>query len=153
TGRGVGVGQSNPTFGTSMAEGDGMPIRPRSWVSLTYRSCSRGDRAMGPTVAVVATVALLFLAVAGTLAAVAAAPGAAAGAAARAWCSFGTGGSGTFARTLCWFDLSGYNATAAGSAAGQSMTVGLPGGYTISFTLKVSGGAAAPFAFPTFSGA
>jgi hypothetical protein len=57
------------------------------------------------------------------------------------------------ARTLCWFDLSGYNATTAGSTAGQHMSVALPGGYSISFTLKVSGGQVKATAFPTFSGA
>ena len=100
-----------------------------------------------------ATVVGLGLGLVATLAAVTAAPLPALAAPTAATCSFANAGSGTFARTLCWFDLSAYNATAAGSAAGQSMTVALPGGYTISFTLKVTGGAAAPFAFPTFSGA
>ncbi len=98
-------------------------------------------------------VAALVLGVVGTLLVVTAAPIPATAAPTAATCSFATAGTGTFARTLCWFDLSGYNAASAGSAAGQSMTVGLPGGYSISFTLKVTGGAVAPNAFPTFSGA
>ena len=49
--------------------------------------------------------------------------------------------------------MSSYSAAAAGSAAGQSMTVALPGGYSISFTLNVSGGAVGPTAFPTYGGA
>jgi hypothetical protein len=108
---------------------------------------------MRRTIAALATLATLLLGTTGTLAVVTAAPRPATAAPTAASCSFATAGSGTFARTLCWFDLSAYSATAAGSAAGQSMTVSLPGGYTISFTLKVTGGAAAPFAFPTFSGA
>jgi hypothetical protein len=80
-------------------------------------------------------------------------PRAASAATTSASCSFATAGSGTYARTLCWFDMSGYNATSAGSVAGQAVSVALPGGYTISFTLKVSGGPAKATAFPTYSGA
>jgi hypothetical protein len=68
-------------------------------------------------------------------------------------CSFAVAGSGTYARTLCWFDLSGYNAAAAARSNGQPVTVTLPGGYSISFTLEVSGGAVQPTAFPTYRGA
>ena len=49
--------------------------------------------------------------------------------------------------------MSAYNATTAASAAGQSMSVALPGGYSISFTLKVSGGPVKATTFPTYSGA
>jgi uncharacterized repeat protein (TIGR01451 family) len=118
-----------------------------------HRMAASAGRHSGRVFVAATTVAALILGLAGTLAVVTAAPAPATAAPTAASCSFANAGSGTFARTLCWFDLSGYNAAAAGSAAGQSMTVGLPGGYTISFTLKVTGGAAAPFAFPTFSGA
>ena len=87
----------------------------------------------------------------GTVTAVTSAPASAA--TTGATCSFANSGSGTYARTLCWFDMSGYNATTAGSAAGQLMTISLPGGYSITFTLKVSGGPVKAVAFPTYSGA
>jgi Domain of unknown function DUF11 len=47
--------------------------------------------------------------------------------------------------------MSGYNATAA--ASGQAMSVSLPGGYTLSYTLTVSGGAVHSVTLPTWSGA
>ena len=72
--------------------------------------------------------------------------------AAPAGCSFAQAGTGTFASTLCWLDLSAYNPTAASKPAGQPMTVTLPGGYTIKFNLHVSGGPVAATSFPTFSG-
>ena len=125
--------------------------RSRAW--RLRRSSAPGGRGLGRTAVVAATVAALVIGVGGSLAVVTAAPRPAAAAPTAATCSFATAGSAPFARTLCWFDLSGYNAAVAGSAAGQSMTVALPGGYAISFTLKVTGGAAAPNAFPTFSGA
>jgi hypothetical protein len=68
-------------------------------------------------------------------------------------CSFANAGSGPYARTLCWFDMSSYNPTSAAGATGQSMSVSLPGGYSISFTLKVSGGPIKATAFPTYAGA
>jgi uncharacterized repeat protein (TIGR01451 family) len=117
------------------------------------RNAASGGGFPGPRLVAVTIAAALVVGMAGVLAVVTTAPRPATAAPTAASCSFATAGSGTFARTLCWFDLSAYNATTAGSAAGQSMTVALPGGYTISFTLKVTGGAAAPFAFPTFSGA
>ena len=125
----------------------------RSWPWQHQRSLSSPDRPTSRVFAAATTVAALVLGVVGTLAVVTAAPITATAAPTAETCSFAAAGSGTFARTLCWFDLSGYNAAAAGSAAGQSMTVGLPGGYSIAFTLKVTGGAVAPTAFPTFSGA
>jgi uncharacterized repeat protein (TIGR01451 family) len=67
-------------------------------------------------------------------------------------CSFADPGSGTYAQTLCWIDMSGYDAAQATSAAGQQMTVDLLNGYTLSFTLNVSGSAVAPAALPTWSG-
>jgi uncharacterized repeat protein (TIGR01451 family) len=67
-----------------------------------------------------------------------------------AGCSFAQAGTGTFASTLCWLDLSAYNSTSASKPAGQPMTVTLPGGYTIRFNLHVSGGPVAATGFPTF---
>ncbi|WP_222565179.1 CshA/CshB family fibrillar adhesin-related protein [Novilysobacter antarcticus] len=43
--------------------------------------------------------------------------------------------------TYCWFDMSGYNDGTARGAGGQPFVVSLPGGATLSFTLKVSGNA------------
>src|ERR1700722_4263950 len=129
----------------------GVTPGPRSSDRRLRRSAARGGGRLGRTFVVAARGGGLVLGVVGSLAVVTATPGPAAAAPTAASCSFATAGSGTFARTLCWFDLSGYNATTAGSAAGQPMTVALPGGYSISFTLKVTGGAAAPNAFPTFS--
>lgn len=68
-------------------------------------------------------------------------------------CGFASAGTGTYARTLCWFDLSGYDAAAATSAAGQRLTFALPGGYRLAVTLKVSGGPVAANPLPTYSAA
>ncbi|MBE1500945.1 LPXTG-motif cell wall-anchored protein/uncharacterized repeat protein (TIGR01451 family) [Amycolatopsis lexingtonensis] len=68
-------------------------------------------------------------------------------------CGFATAGTGTYARTLCWFDLSGYSAAEATSPAGQRLVFALPGGYRLSATLTVSGGPVAPSALPTYSAA
>lgn len=65
-------------------------------------------------------------------------------------CNYADAGTGTYARTLCWFDLSAVDPAQATTAAGQDMTVALPGGYTISFTLTLSGGPAAAVALPTY---
>ncbi|MDT8913237.1 LPXTG cell wall anchor domain-containing protein [Amycolatopsis sp. PS_44_ISF1] len=80
-------------------------------------------------------------------------PGSPASAAETQTCGFATAGTGTYARTLCWFDLSGYSASEAASAAGQRLTFALPGGYKLAVTLKVSGGPVAPNALPTYSAA
>ena len=109
----------------------------------------RGSR-WATTAAIWAATVGMMVALVGTLAV--AAP-LSASAASTSSCSFANPGSGTYARTLCWFDMSTYSAAAAGSASGQSMTVALPGGYSISFTLNVSGGAVGPTAFPTYGGA
>ncbi|HEX5195980.1 MAG TPA: sortase [Gaiellales bacterium] len=77
-------------------------------------------------------------------------PPSAAPLAAPAGCSFAQAGTGTFASTLCWLDLSAYNPNSASKPAGQPMTVTLPGGYTIRFNLHVSGGLVAATSFPTF---
>ncbi|WP_328608846.1 LPXTG cell wall anchor domain-containing protein [Amycolatopsis sp. NBC_00345] len=68
-------------------------------------------------------------------------------------CGFATAGTGTYARTLCWFDMSGYSESEATSAAGQRLTFALPGGYQLAVTLKVSGGPVAPNSLPTYSAA
>jgi uncharacterized repeat protein (TIGR01451 family) len=68
-------------------------------------------------------------------------------------CGFATAGTGTYARTLCWLDLSGYSAAEATSTAGQRLTFALPGGYRLAATLTVSGGPVAPNALPTYSAA
>jgi len=61
-------------------------------------------------------------------------------------CSFASPGTGTYASTLCWFDLTGYNTGA------TQFTEALPGGYTASFTMSVSGGPVRATSFPTWSG-
>ncbi len=48
-------------------------------------------------------------------------------------CGYGTGGPA--ASTLCWLDMSAYNDTQAHTAAGQDMSVTLPGGYTMKFNI------------------
>jgi uncharacterized repeat protein (TIGR01451 family) len=68
-------------------------------------------------------------------------------------CGYATAGTGTYARSLCWFDLSHYDAALAGSPGGQPITVSLPGGYTITFTLNTTGGPVHPSPLPTYSGA
>jgi Sortase domain len=68
-------------------------------------------------------------------------------------CSFATPGTGTYANTLCWLDLSAYDPTQAASPGGQPFTVTLPGGYSITFDLHVSGDPVKPAAFPTYPGA
>ncbi|MBM9463648.1 DUF11 domain-containing protein [Aeromicrobium sp. YIM 150415] len=95
---------------------------------------------------------LLALAVvAAGLVSIAVAP--AASAATATTCSTADEGSGRYASTLCWLDFSGYNAAEASSPAGQEMSVALPGGSTLTFTVKASGGAVAGAGFPTYSGA
>jgi hypothetical protein len=48
-------------------------------------------------------------------------------------CGYGTGGPNS--GTLCWLDMSGYDDATARSAAGQSMSISLPGGYTATFVV------------------
>jgi uncharacterized repeat protein (TIGR01451 family) len=83
---------------------------------------ARGRRRAGriATLAVLALAALL-------------APPTGASDAAAATCGYGTGGP--YASNLCWFDMSGYRDVLARSLTGQPMSVTLPGGYTVSFTL------------------
>lgn len=69
-------------------------------------------------------------------------------------CGMATPGTGTYSTSLCFLDMSGYNASQATSAAGQQLSSSLPGGYTASFTLNVSGGqGVSPNTFPTYAGA
>ncbi len=71
----------------------------------------------------------------------------------------GYGSTGAQAGALCWLDMSGYNQSLADGAAGQAMSVSLPGGYTISFTIRTGPfngktyNPVAPTAFPTWSNA
>jgi len=46
--------------------------------------------------------------------------------------------NGTFASTICWFDFTGFDSTQARTAAGQSMSVTLDGGYTAQFTVTLT---------------
>ena len=69
-------------------------------------------------------------------------------------CHFAKEGSGAYASSICWFDLSGYNATTAASTNGQTMRQTLPGDYTLTYTIKVGSADAAAAAkkFPTWTG-
>lgn len=71
-------------------------------------------------------------------------------AAAATACGFASPGTGTYASTLCWIDLSAYDPTDA--TDGQTITQAIPGGYTMSFTLTVSGAPAHATSLPTWSG-
>ena len=68
-------------------------------------------------------------------------------------CSTADPGSGRYASTLCWFDFSGYDAAEATSPGGQEMSVSLPGGSTLTFTVRASGGGVRSNPFPTYSAA
>lgn len=58
-------------------------------------------------------------------------------------CGYGTGGP--YADTLCWIDMSGYG------GGTQAMSVSLPGGYTVEFTVSSSGTRGiVPVAFPAW---
>jgi uncharacterized repeat protein (TIGR01451 family) len=106
----------------------------------------RRTRALIGAAAILATIAV----------AITVAP-ASASAATAVQCGYGTGG--TQASTLCWLDMSAYSFAQSSSAAGQPMTVSLPGGYTISFTVTTRANGGRPFSslnpvpFPTWPGA
>ncbi len=93
----------------------------------------------------------------GSIAVVMAVAATSASAATTAQCGYGTGG--TQAGTLCWLDMSVYNFAQSSSVAGQPMTVSLPGGYTIGFTVTTRPNGMRPFSslnpvpFPTWPGA
>lgn len=64
-------------------------------------------------------------------------------------CGYGTGGP--FADTLCWIDMTDYD-YALSSGAGQPMSVELPGGYTVDFTVRTTGiRPVVASAFPTWT--
>ncbi|SEH56565.1 MULTISPECIES: hypothetical protein [unclassified Leifsonia] len=113
-------------------------------------NASIGFRLPRPVSRLLSAVAAVALATAGLLAL---APVGAASAASPASCSFATVGTGTYAKSLCWFDMSAYDPTVATTAGGQSFTAAVPGGYTLSYTMTVSGRAIAATALPTWSGA
>lgn len=46
--------------------------------------------------------------------------------------------NGVFASTICWFDFTSFDAVLARTAAGQPMVVTLDGGYTVTFTVKLT---------------
>lgn len=54
-------------------------------------------------------------------------------------CSYAQGGDSSYRDTVCWIDMSKFDETAARSSAGQQMTLQIDGGYTATFTLRVSG--------------
>ncbi|MCS5485793.1 DUF11 domain-containing protein [Curtobacterium flaccumfaciens pv. beticola] len=67
-------------------------------------------------------------------------------------CDFADSGTGTYADTLCWLDLSSLDGAVAGTPAGQPLSLGLPGGYRLQATVTVSGGAVAAAGLPTYVG-
>lgn len=67
-------------------------------------------------------------------------------------CDFADSGTGTYADTLCWLDLSNLDSAVAGTPAGQPLSLGLPGGYRLQATVTVSGGAVAAARLPTYVG-
>ena len=50
----------------------------------------------------------------------------------------GSPNNGRYAGAICWFDFSSFDEEAARSAAGQPMSLTLSGGYTATFTVKVT---------------
>jgi uncharacterized repeat protein (TIGR01451 family) len=65
------------------------------------------------------------------------APAARAAAGDTSGCGFAPTGSGTYADTICWIDLSGYDDAQARSAAGQPYTLHV-GDYTVTFTARTT---------------
>lgn len=53
-------------------------------------------------------------------------------------CGYADSGTGKYADTICWLDMSGYSEVDSRSPAGQPMSITLPGGYKISFVVKTS---------------
>jgi prepilin-type N-terminal cleavage/methylation domain-containing protein len=51
----------------------------------------------------------------------------------------GTVSNGTYAKTLCFVDFSGYNATSAAAPSCQEFVAAIPGGDTLSFCMSESG--------------
>lgn len=67
-------------------------------------------------------------------------------------CDFADSGTGTYADTLCWLDLSALDPTVAATPAGQPLALDLPGGYRLQATVTVSGGPVAAVRLPTYIG-
>lgn len=67
-------------------------------------------------------------------------------------CDFADPGTGTYADTLCWLDLTSLDQAVAGTPEGQGIDLQLPGGYRLAATVTVTGGAVAPTRLPTYVG-
>jgi prepilin-type N-terminal cleavage/methylation domain-containing protein len=74
-------------------------------------------------------------------------------------CNFALAGTGTYASSLCFVDFAplniAANQTSAISPGSMRMTVGIRGGYTLSFTISITNEANAPvdgYRFPTWGG-
>lgn len=106
------------------------------------------------TAAVAALAALSFGTLTATQASIATADDASN---AQTGCSYGTDGPN--ADTLCWIDMSGLNTDEAKSAAGQPMSISLPGGYEMSFVAHLTAGSdqgprdVVATSLPTYGGA
>lgn len=92
----------------------------------------------------------LALTAAGPASAATATPAPSSGTAAASSCAVSTASTTAAAGDLCWLDLSGYSTAEATSPEGQSLSVAVPGGYRLSFTLKASGGAVHPTALGSY---
>lgn len=68
-------------------------------------------------------------------------------------CDFATTGTGTYADTLCWLDLSAYDGDLATAVDGQAFVFDLPGGYTLHATVASSADNVYATALPTFADA
>ena len=75
-------------------------------------------------------------------------------------CGFATPGTGTYASTLCFVNFAPLIATINGqtnplytlaSTTGVSVSVSVPGGYTMTFVISVTGSAWNPHSFPTWT--
>jgi hypothetical protein len=66
-------------------------------------------------------------------------------------CDYAASGTGRYADTLCWLDLSSVDPAAVGSP--QPLRLDLPGGYRLAATMTVTGYPVAAQAFPTWGGA
>ena len=72
-------------------------------------------------------------------------------------CNFALPGTGTYASTLCFINFSILNVSAnylaAETTSGLNVTEAIPGGYTMTFNLKISGSTVVGSPFPTYSAA
>ena len=95
------------------------------------RLCAASRRvthALGHTIGALLAVIAVITALLSTV-------GLAASPASAAVATCGYGSTGAEAGALCWLDMSTYSPSVAQGASGQAMTVTLPGGYTITFTI------------------